>query len=77
MQSVKALDELTPADLWREVPDVGDEFWQDVQLKQRSLLKTLLEGALEGELTELLGVARYKRTDQRYGYRNGFYSRAT
>lgn len=75
MQRVKALDELTPADLWREAPDVSDEFWQDAQLRQRALVKTLLEGALESELTELLGAARYRRTDQRHGYRNGFYCR--
>lgn len=75
MQSVKALDELRPEDLWREVPNVGDEFWRDLQLKQRLLVKTMLEGALESELTELLGAARYRRTDQRHGYRNGFYRR--
>jgi len=28
MQRLKALDELTPADLWREVPRGEDEFWR-------------------------------------------------
>jgi len=75
MQSVKALDELTPADLWLEVPVVEDEFWQDARERQRQLLKVLLEGALERELAALLGAGRYRRTDERSGHRNGFYSR--
>ena len=75
MQSVKALDELTPADLWREVPVAEDEFWQDAQERQRRALKVILEGALEAEMTTLLGAGRYRRTDERSGHRNGFYSR--
>lgn len=75
MQSVKALDELTPADLWLEVPVVEDEFWHDARERQRQLLKVLLEGALERELAALLGAGRYRRTDERSGHRNGFYSR--
>jgi putative transposase len=75
VQRVKALDELTPADLWREIPKGDDEFWLDAREKQRVLLKTMLEGALEEELTVLLGAGRYRRTDDRHGYRNGFYER--
>jgi putative transposase len=75
MTTLKALDELTPADLWREVkPDV-DEFWQDTQAKQRQLLKTFLEGVLEEEMVALLAAGRYRRTEARQGYRNGFYER--
>ena len=33
MERVKALDELTPADLWREVPQSEDEFWRDAREK--------------------------------------------
>ena len=75
MQRLKALDELTPADLWREVPKDEDEFWRDAREKQLSLVKTMLEGALEEEMTVLLGAARYRRTEDRHGYRNGFYER--
>ncbi len=75
MQSVKALDEIAPADLWREVPQIEDEFWYDMQEKQRGLLKVVLEGALEEEMTLLLGAARFRRTESRSDYRNGFYSR--
>lgn len=74
MQRVKALDELTPADLWREVPQ-GDEFWTDTRERQRLLVKRLLEGALEEEMTQLLGASRYRRTENRHGSRNGFYER--
>lgn len=75
MVTLKALDQLTPADLWREVkPDV-DEFWQDAQAKQRQLLKTFLEGVLEAEMVALLAAGRYRRTEARSGYRNGFYER--
>lgn len=75
MQRLKALDELTPADLWREVPKDEDEFWRDAREKQLSLVKTMLEGALEEEMTVLLGAARFRRTHLRHGYRNGFYER--
>ena len=73
MQRVRLLGELTPADLWREVPESEDEFWQDTREKQLNLLKTLLEGVLEEEMTVLLGAARFRRTESRQGYRNGFY----
>jgi len=39
------------------------------------LVKTLLEGALEEEMTVLLGAARFRRRESRRGQRNGFYQR--
>lgn len=75
MQRVKALDELTPADLWREVPESEDEFWEDSREKRLRMVKLTLEGALEDELTVLLGASRFRRTESRGGYRNGFYQR--
>jgi len=51
MVSVKALDELTLADLWREVP--ADRFWEDTEERLRVLLKLVLEGALGEEMVEL------------------------
>src|SRR5438309_5821666 len=71
MQRLKALDEVTPVDLWREVPLAEDEFWADARERQRRLLKVLLEE----ELTQMLGAGRFRRTDNRQGYRNGFYAR--
>jgi len=73
--TIKALDEIRPEDLWREVKPAQDEFWQDFQEKQRRLVKTLLEGALEEEMAVLLEAGRYRRTETRKGRRNGFYQR--
>ncbi len=75
MVTIKALDELRPEDLWKELRPEEDEFWHDLREKQRRAVKTLLEGALEEELTVLLEAARYRRTETRKGYRNGFYER--
>ena len=75
MISLRPLDELRPEDLWREVRPEPDEFWNDAREKQQRLLKTLLEGALEEELTVLLQAGRYRHTEARAGYRNGFYAR--
>lgn len=74
MVTIKALDELTLADLWREVPE-DELFWREAQERQRRLVKQLIEGALEAELVELLGASCYRRTELRRGYRNGFYRR--
>jgi len=73
--TIKALDEIRPEDLWREMKPAKDEFWQDLQEKQRRLVKSLLEGALEAEMTVLLEAGRYRRTETRRGRRNGFYER--
>jgi transposase-like protein len=74
MVSVKPLDQLTLADLWREVRG-EDTFWSDTAERQRTLVKHLLEGALEEEMVLLLEAARYRRVESRRGYRNGFYER--
>ena len=74
MVSIKALDTLTPADLWREVP-LEEEFWGQARERQRRLLKVLLQEALEEEQVELLAAGRYRRVETRRGYRNGFYER--
>jgi len=52
---VRPLDELTPADLSREVPEREDEFWQDAREKQLRLLKVLLvnSGLIFPEITGL------------------------
>ena len=55
MVSIKALDTLTPADLWRELP-LEEEFWEEAQERQRRMLKVLLEEALESEQLELLAA---------------------
>jgi transposase-like protein len=74
MTTVKALDELTLADLWRVVPH-DEDFWEGTKPRLQTMLKHLMQGALEEELTVLLGAGRYRRVDWRGGYRNGFYER--
>jgi len=74
MVSVKPLDRLTLADLWREVRE-EDAFWSDTAERQRTLLKHLLERTLDEEMVLLLEAARYRRVESRPGYRNGFYER--
>ena len=74
MTTVKALDDLTPADLWQEVP-LEEEFWQVARERQRYALKLLLESALEEEMVALVAAGRYRRTEVRQGYRNGYYQR--
>ena len=69
--SVKPLDQLTPADLWREVWE-EDVVWSDTAERQRALLKHLLEGALEEEMVLLLEAARYRRVESRQGYRSAY-----
>ena len=74
MVTIKALDELTLADLWREVP-LEEEVWSVVRAREQLALKHLLQGALEEELVEQLAASRYRRTEVRRGYRNGCYER--
>ena len=47
-------------------------------MKQQTLrgVKRLLEGAMEGELMEQLHAGRYRRTETRRGYRNGYRERS-
>lgn len=57
---VKALDELTLEDLWREVGR-QELFWEETREETLRKVKLIVEGSLEAELVELLGCARYRR----------------
>ena len=41
----------------------------------RTMVQALVQETMEGEMDECLGAGRYMRTDQRLGYRSGYYSR--
>lgn len=41
----------------------------------RTMVQALVQETMEGEMDECLGAGRYERTDQRLGYRSGYYSR--
>ncbi len=42
----------------------------------RSAVQSLVQAALEAEMTEALAAGKGERTDERLGYRSGYYSRA-
>jgi putative transposase len=75
MAKVKALTELTVADLWKEVKS-EEEWWGDINRRAQGMLKILMESSLEEELLEQLQASRYRRTELRKGYRNGYYTRS-
>ncbi len=41
----------------------------------KALVKEALDEVLDAEMTELLGAGRNERTEERSGYRAGYYSR--
>lgn len=75
MVQVKDLTELSLRELWREVKG-EDEWWGDLKQETLRVVQRLLEGAMEGELLEQLGAGRYRRTELRQGYRNGYRQRS-
>lgn len=75
MVQVKDLTQLNLKDLWREVKWDDEDWWGDVKEETLRIVKRLLEGAMEGELVEQLCAGRYRRTEVRRGYRNGYRSR--
>jgi len=72
MVQVKDLTELKIDDLWREVKWDEEDWWGDIKQETIRAVKRLLENAMEGELLESLCAGRYRRTELRRGYRNGY-----
>lgn len=75
MVQVRDLTELKVEDLWREVKGDEEEWWGDIKQETLRAVKRLLESAMEEELLECLRAGRYRRTDLRQGYRNGYRNR--
>jgi putative transposase len=71
MVQVKDLTELTLRDLWQEVKG-EDDWWGDLKGQTMRLVKRLLESAMEEEILEHVRVMRYRRSNMRRGYRNGY-----
>ena len=71
MVQVRDLTEATVRDLWEEVKD-EDEWWGDIKDITMRGVKRLLESAMEQELLEELYAGKYRRTELRRGYRNGY-----
>jgi len=75
MVQVRDLTELKLQDLWREVKEDEEEWGGDMKQETLRVVKRLLESAMEEELMESLRVGRYRRTELRRGYRNGYRQR--
>jgi transposase-like protein len=72
MVQVKDLTEIKLEDLWREVKWDEEDWWGDVKQETLRVVKRLLESAMEEELLECLREGRYRRTELRRRYRNGY-----
>lgn len=72
---MKRIDDLSVADLWREFKEYEDDFWERCEEEVIKLKKRLLEEALEEERRELVLCDAYERTEERKGYRNGYWER--
>ena len=65
---------------WQRVKDFvhssqGKDFWGDINVRLRSLVKDLVELSLEEEMIQYMQTRPYQRTDNRLDYRNGYYDR--
>lgn len=58
----------------KNLSDVKAALSQDADFL-RTMVQALVQETMEGEMDECLGAGRYMRTDQRLGYRSGYYSR--
>jgi len=75
MVEVKDLTEVTVEELWSEVKD-EDEWWGEIKELSVRGVKRLLESAMEEELIEQLRAGKYRRSELRRGYRNGYRHRS-
>lgn len=76
MARVVPLTETRLRDLWREVKDQdSDQFWGELKVETKRMVKRLLEASLEEEMIERLQAQWYQRNPDRKGWRNGSYQR--
>jgi transposase-like protein len=73
---VKPLSELKVSELWEEIKVTEEEIWGDLKMEAQVFLKRVLEGAMEDEVMDYVGISRrYQRCEQRATQRNGYYER--
>ena len=75
MVTVKDLTQITVKDLWKEVKG-EDDWWGEVKEDTQRFIKRLLESTMDEEIIAQLQVARYQRSGNRLGYRNGHRKRS-
>lgn len=73
---VKALSELKVSELWKEIKVTEEEVWGDLKLEAQLFLRRVLEGSMEEEVMDYIGISRkYERSEERETQRNGYYKR--
>lgn len=76
MHQVKTLSELTVAGLWEEINISEEEISGDLKLEAQVFLKRILEGTMETEVMDYLGISRKSgRFSERGSHRRLFLSR--
>ena len=71
MVQVRDLTELKLEERWSAVKD-DEEWWDEIKPRTLRAVKVLMEEAMEVEMMEQLTAAKYRRTELRRGYRNGY-----
>ena len=71
MVKVKDLTELRVEDYWKEVKG-EDDWWGDIKPEVMRALKLVFESALDEDIEGQIKAGKYRRTELRRGYRNGY-----
>ena len=73
---LKKLSELKVSELWAEIKTTEEDVWGDLKVEAQVFLKRILQGAMEDEVMDHIGISRhYERTEERKTQRNGYYKR--
>jgi transposase-like protein len=73
---VKSLSELKVSELWKEIKVTEEVVWGDLKLEAQFFLRRILEGSMEEEVMDYIGISRkYERSEERETLRNGYYKR--
>jgi len=75
MAKVKDLTELRVQDYWKEVKG-EDEWWGDIKPELMRALKLVFETAMDEDIEGQIRAGKYRRTELRRGYRNGYRCRS-
>ncbi len=57
------------------IENIQQKVWSEIETKIIGFTKQLIEQLLEEKVKQLIGAERYERTQERRGYRNGYYRR--
>jgi len=57
------------------IEDIQQKVWSEIESKIIGFTKQLIEELLKEKVKQLIGAERYERTQERRGYRNGYYRR--